>query len=88
MVGLCDMSYVLDQPFKIQIPDQCMRKQYGVHLFGIQIVGLSDIMTFVIFKVLDVKHFCRFSALGMDTLKCLCNIDLNIGKRTCQKQIS
>ena len=39
MVGLCAMSYVLDRPVKYQ----ARRKQDGIHLSGIKMVGLSGI---------------------------------------------
>ena len=46
MVILWVMSYVLDRPCSrpsIQIPEQYIRKQDGVHLSGIQMVGLPGI---------------------------------------------
>ena len=47
------MSYVLDQPLE-GIPDQYIRKQNGVHLSCIQMVGLSGIQ--MVFKNQTIWH--------------------------------
>ena len=56
MVVLCAMSYVLDQT--LQILEQYIRKQDCVHLFGIQMVGLSGIQ--MAFKYRTIWHPTSF----------------------------
>ena len=59
IVGLCAMSYVLESRPTILIFDQYIRKQNGIHLSGIQMLGLSSIQMAIEYRTIWYPTFIQ-----------------------------